>query len=926
MKKREDDRLSVRNLIITIVVVLFFAAIIFMYYSMLHNEKRGNIIREGEISAGQSAQQLDRYLSTNIDSIKLSAYTLDGMLQEGRSDEEIQDFLVGQSTAIKKAVNEDSTGLYGYINGRFFSGTNWEPPADYVATERPWYTRAMEHPGEITLLDPYVDVQSGNIMLALGKTLCDGVSVVSVDVSLDAVQELTENAVRSGYSDMEMILNDRGVVVAHSDPSENGKNYNEEEGTIGAAVIQKLNETDEDYFEFRSGKAHYVAYVADIRNGWCCVSVKDASGVFSSLNTFFVITIGIVFVVAAIISIIMLRSHRYRNMSASAMAASEAKSAFLSNMSHEIRTPINAMLGMNEMILRESDDRTVITYSENIKTAGKNLLGLVNDILDFSRIEAGKIEIIPVEYDLSSMIIDLLNMIDSRADEKGLVLKPEIDKDIPKSLMGDEIRLKQIITNLLTNAVKYTEKGTVSFTLGYERIAGEDDSVLLKVCVSDTGIGIKEEDMSKLFLEFQRIEDRNRNIEGTGLGMSITRSLLALMGSELKVESSYGVGSSFSFGVKQKVVDWDPIGDYGASYRDHIEAKGRYRESFTASAARILVVDDNPMNLMVFKSLVKQTGVQTDTGGSGDEGIELSKKTKYDMIFLDHMMPEKDGIETLHEIRSSGENPNAATPTICLTANAISGAREKYIEAGFDDYLTKPIDPDVLEVMMLDYLPKDKVRIREAAENKAEETAVEDPETAGLLEGLGDCGIDTETGIRNSGSLDSYISLLKIFRESMADKKEELNRFYGEGDLGNYTIRIHALKSSLRIIGAAAAGEEAQKLENAGKAGDKDYIGSHHMGFMEVYGRMEEPVSAVLSRYASDAGRPEADPDFMEAVFEEIRSAAEEMDCEMLDGIFEEMREYRITSERKDVYEKIVAAAERYEYGTIIALLDEEGI
>ena len=399
------------------------------------------------------------------------------------------------------------------------------------------------------------------------------------------------------------------------------------------------------------------------------------------------------------------------DMSERALAASEAKSSFLSNMSHEIRTPINAVLGMNEMILRECEDSNILMYAENIRTSGNTLLGLINDILDFSKIEAGKMEIIVVDYDISSVINDLVNMIKTRAEDKGLTLVLDMDTKLPKLLHGDEVRIKQIITNILTNAVKYTEKGTVTFGIGFEKLPDEPDSIILDVYVKDTGIGIKKDDMRKLFSEFERIEEkRNRNVEGTGLGMNITKRLLEMMGSSLKAESIYELGSKFSFRLKQGVVKWEELGDYEAAYKASLGRHERYKETFTAPDAEVLVVDDTPMNITVFKNLLKKTKVKIDTAESGDDGLRMSYDKKYDIIFLDHMMPKKDGIQTLHELRSRPKDPNIKTPVVCLTANAISGAREQYLAEGFDDYLTKPIDPTRLEEMLVHYLPPDKVR------------------------------------------------------------------------------------------------------------------------------------------------------------------------------------------------------------------------
>ena len=405
---------------------------------------------------------------------------------------------------------------------------------------------------------------------------------------------------------------------------------------------------------------------------------------------------------------------RSADMSARAIAANEAKSAFLSNMSHEIRTPINAVMGMNEMILRKSDDPEILAYSENIKTAGGTLLGIINDILDISKIESGKIDIIPVEYDTFKIIYNLVNMIKTRAEAKNLDLRVDIDSSLPGVLYGDEVRIKQVITNILTNAVKYTDRGFVTFQIKCEERLPESDKVVLRVAVIDTGIGIREEDMDRLFSKFERVDEiRNRNIEGTGLGLSITKNLLEMMGSELHVESVYGEGSTFWFLLEQDVVSWDELGDYPELHRSYTISRNSYKERLKAPDARILIVDDYPLNLDVIKGLLERTLITVDTARNGTQGLKLTDENKYDVIFLDHMMPGKDGIETLHELRSSYGNPNSKVPAICLTANAVAGAREGYIAEGFDDYLTKPVDSERLEELLIKYLPKEKIKVME---------------------------------------------------------------------------------------------------------------------------------------------------------------------------------------------------------------------
>ena len=391
-----------------------------------------------------------------------------------------------------------------------------------------------------------------------------------------------------------------------------------------------------------------------------------------------------------------------------AQQANQAKSTFLANMSHDIRTPINAVLGMNEMIQRECSSENILGYSDKIRSAGNTLLGLINDILDFSKIEAGKLDIIPVDYELTSVLNDLVTMIKLRADAKGLTLDTHINSDIPKLLHGDEIRLKQIITNILTNAVKYTEKGTVTFNVSYEK--KDSESIILKVSISDTGIGIKQEDIPRLFSQFDRLDEkRNRSIEGTGLGINITQRLLSMMNSTLMVRSEYGKGSVFSFDIVQKVVKWEPIGSLEDALRRSDVDRKKYREQFTAPTAEILVADDTPMNLEVFVSLLKTTLVKIDTAESGAECLSSAAKKKYDIIFIDHMMPHMDGIETLKELKAMKDSPNTDTPVICLTANAVSGSREMYLGEGFDDYIAKPVEPLRLEQMIIEYLPENKI-------------------------------------------------------------------------------------------------------------------------------------------------------------------------------------------------------------------------
>ncbi len=391
----------------------------------------------------------------------------------------------------------------------------------------------------------------------------------------------------------------------------------------------------------------------------------------------------------------------------SADRANQFKSEFLANMSHEIRTPINAVLGMNEMIIRESKDPQITEYAKDVENSGKNLLSIINDILDFSKIEAGRMEISESSYKLSQVIHDLTNLVKNRADEKGLELDLFIDETMPNDLYGDEVRLKQVVLNLLTNSVKYTEHGSVSLSVEGD---AHDGILDLKIAVSDTGIGIRDEDKDKLFDQFTRVDvQHNRTIEGTGLGLAITHKLITMMGGSIEVESSYGVGSTFTITIPQKIMSDEPIGNITDRYARGSGAADMYRRKFSAPDAEVLVVDDTSMNIMVFKYLLKETEVKIDCANSAREAIIMSSQKKYDVIFMDQRMPHMDGTQALNEIRKQKDGKNTDTPMVCMTADAVEGARERYLNEGFDDYLTKPVEGDLLEDMLVKYLPRRKV-------------------------------------------------------------------------------------------------------------------------------------------------------------------------------------------------------------------------
>lgn len=519
-----------------------------------------------------------------------------------------------------------------------------------------------------------------------------------------------------------------------------------------------------------------------------------------------------------------------------AESASKAKSIFLANMSHEIRTPINGILGMDSMLLKECKDETLRDYALNIQSAGQTLLSLINDILDISKIESGKMEILPVTYSVFTVLNDCYNMVAVRAKDKNLELVMDISPEIPTALFGDEVRIRQVVNNLLSNAVKYTNEGSVTLSVWAEKVdvdpmQGDNTSrVELFIQVKDTGIGIREKDREKLFADFVRLDEkRNRNIEGTGLGLNLTKQLLDMMGGTIEVESTYGVGSVFTVCLLQQVSDEKPLGDFEKLYRQHVNVVDAAQERFEAPEAKILVVDDVQMNLKVFVGLLKGSKIQIDTAMNGAEALEFIQNKRYDVIFLDHMMPVMDGVEAFRRMKKLEKNPNANTPVVMLTANAVAEARNGYMDEGFSDYMAKPIREEVLLATLKKFLSKELVKI--IGEEKLDEPLkVTEPKSQLALSDF----LDTATGL-------AYCMNDKKFYKEMLDeyvkseKTAELKEYFENGDLEYYRITVHAVKSTSLTIGASKVSEDAKALELACKENNLNFVKQNHEAFMEEY-------------------------------------------------------------------------------------------
>ena len=506
-------------------------------------------------------------------------------------------------------------------------------------------------------------------------------------------------------------------------------------------------------------------------------------------------------------------------------------------------------------------------------------------------------------------------MIKNRIEDKGLEFHVNVDPTLPIILNGDEVRIKQIITNILTNAAKYTHKGSVTLSVTYEKVP-YINALDMTVSVADTGIGIKPEDMTKLFSAFERIDEkRNRAIEGTGLGMNITQSLLKMMGSRLEVSSVYGKGSTFSFKVRQKIVKDDPIGDFEDSYRNSSLNSKKYKEKFIAPDAKVLVVDDTDMNLKVFVSLLKTTQMQIDTAESGQKCLNLCEKNKYDMIFLDHRMPHKDGVETLRELKEMKDNPNSSIPVICLTANALSGARQQYIEAGFDDYITKPIDPDRLEETILNYLPEGL--IKKVVEEQTE------PQESGIPAFVYDIEeLDVETGRKHFPSDAMYMDMLKIYANTVEENADNIQALWDAKDIPALAIKVHAIKSSTRSIGGTELGELAQKLETAGDNKDTDTLSAHMDEFIAAVRKLGGKLESLADKKETDdSSLPPITQENLEKCYGMIKKCLDEFDTDSIEEIITKINKHSVPDSEKERCKALSKALDDFDFEAMMDIL-----
>lgn len=635
--------------------------------------------------------------------------------------------------------------------------------------------------------------------------------------------------------------------------------------------------------------------------------------------------------IGIVIYIIMLACHsglKLVSEKSKATSANEAKSQFLANMSHEIRTPLNAILGLNQMILRSSDDKRILEYASDINSSGENLKEIINKILDLSKIESGKMEIINVSYSTVQLIDNVTSMIATLAEEKALELKFEIDPELPEQLIGDETHIRQVLVNLMTNAVKYTKEGSVTFKVQVKEMDKKKENCKVLFAVKDTGIGIREEDKKRLFMKFERLDyNKNKNVEGTGLGMTIVAELLEAMASKIEIESVYGEGSEFSFILQQRISVLDGVGDYESGRKSRSIEKKQYI-SYTAPEARILIVDDVQVNLKVACGLLKPLKMQVDTAESGFEAVDKVEKQRYDLVLMDHMMPEMNGIEATKRIRElcdkTGDTYYCKLPILALTANVMSGMYERYIEEGMQDFISKPINGKELEEILLKWLPRNKIifgdRDGEKEEEQEKEETEENKETAKGW-GITIAGIDTEEARQYYSDEDMYQECLKDYLNSISRTAEKIEKFRQEEDIENYTIIVHGLKSASKMVGAMEISEKAKILEEYGHEEKCEEAWKHTGELLEMLKECESNLKnyfGISEKESKEDSKGVLEKDEVLEKLAILKEVAENFDMQGLMEWEESDGTAKVSDEYEKTWKEIMDAVERVAFMDIV--------
>ncbi|MDR2730942.1 MAG: response regulator [Treponema sp.] len=806
------------------------------------------------------------------------------------------------------------SGLFGYFETlpsgpAFLEGRVNGNMADwYNPTERLWYRNANEADGEMAATLIYGDVIYETPVLIFSRSIFDDsggrLGAVGLRIEIDGIGKFVIQTAmaQGGYG---VLISGDLVLLAHPDSGFVGKSIRDKGNPFSVLADELLSGKDITEYPITSYKGEdAVAFFRRLPNGWYLGVDLPRGPYYQTVTNLGIIisVLGILF--ASVLFFVLIRVDLARNR---ADTESRHKSAFLANMSHEIRTPMNAIIGMTELLANEQLNKRQTGFIDDIKVSGYSLLSIINNILDISKIESGKFTLNPVNYDFHALIDNIISMFRYVAQKKGLEFRFEKAGDLPAYLYGDDLRLRQVLTNVCGNAVKYTEQGHIKLKTTFQ-----DGNLVFEV--SDTGMGIRAEDLPKLFDAFERMEmERNRSIAGTGLGLSICKSFVEMMNGKILVDSEYEQGSVFTIIIPAV---------YGDKAKIKTAKDPRKELTLFAPGAAILVVDDNEFNLRVAEGLLSLFKIKAKTAISGREALNLVQKNEFDIVFMDHMMPDMDGIEAAREIRKLG-GKYRSLPLIALTANAVQGVKEMFISSGFSAFISKPIDIQELNEVLREWLPPEKIEEKTQLVLSIESR---DDETSGnFLCSLGKIDeINTEIGLsRVSGMENIYHETLGLFHKSIINECGAMSASLSAKDIKSFAISVHAMKSELSTIGAMHLSEIAFKLETAAKNNDIDYCGERFPAFREKLLNLREKLSAVFPDIKSAVKKKAADPDLLRENLAKALAAADDFNGDEGLNIINGLLEYDFGDQYNALLENAAAAFKSFDYANAKDLLNK---
>jgi len=1010
------------------VLAAFFSLVVIGFY-YVSNIMEKNLAEQGEKTLISAESEINAVLGQAETALGDAAFQALVLMEQDASKGDMSVFYHqwGIWLAENLSYYKDFRGVYGIIDGNFVSSIGFIPQAGVSFETESWYTNAGGKRAFFS--EPHKDIKTGETVITVSKSVIDSEGnnrgVLAIDIDADFISDIAARMQISG-SGYGVVLDEVGIVVAHKNREFIGKEFPAAMAGISqrGSVNPVQNIVDgipvsgarfNDYDHTRS-----IMFFSKILNNWSIGVIFPVSEFYGGVYdmTFVMAMMGFILVLIVGYFMTLLTFEKMRSDE-----ENQNKSSFLAKMSHELRTPLNAVLGMSELILREDIPHNIYENALSIKQASTNLISIINDILDYSKIEAGKLEIVPINYYFSSLINDVVNIIRMRLTEKPIRLTVNIDCMVPNNLYGDEIRIRQVLINLLSNAVKYTKEGSISVDI-YGEIK-EADIYDFTIDITDTGIGIKDEDINKLFGDFVQINMlSNKGVEGTGLGLVIARNICRAMGGDITVKSVYGEGSTFTAKISQAFSNYENfacvedsvnkrvlvyetrvvyavsvtktlknlgvayaavqnqnqfyeelkkyaypfifvssflfssaknildkldlktklvlISEYGEAITakcDRIIEMPAYcvavanilndiiedtssRESaetgirFVAPEAKVLIVDDIATNLKVAEGLMAPYNMQVDTAKSGMEAIERVTKNRYDIVFMDHMMPGMDGIEATGRIRDmkDGTDYYQNLPIIALTAMAISGVKEMFLQNGLNDFLAKPIEMAKLNIILDKWIPKEK--------QEREKTVSE----AVIGETINIDGIDTKVGLSmTGGTVDMYMRVLDIFYKDCLEKMDEIALALQNNDIYLYTTYVHALKSASANVGAGKVSEYAKNLESAGKNEDVMYITENNDKFFAEIRALLENIKPVLNKADEDnaAETGEEDIEKLKDNLTKLKTALDEMDIGAVDTIVSELQAVKWSGDTKDMVEGIFHSILMFEYDEATAQINE---